>query len=94
MTVSFASGQGWAGTRNFDYSARQNTEAARAKQAENVEIRRSAAPCKPAHCRGLEEHSREWMEACDKAFCEAMEANPTVRPSAGALTLNSIGSSR
>lgn len=37
---------------------------------------------RPLHSRKFAQFSREWFDACNAAFVEAMLANPTERPSA------------
>jgi hypothetical protein len=67
-------------------------------QAKSVELAKEQASFerdfRPKHARDVEQFSDEWFKACDAAFRAAMEANPTVRPSKGALPLNSVGSYR
>lgn len=42
---------------------------------------RARSPLIPPHVRAREEFSRDWYMAQQKAFSEAMELNPTERPS-------------
>ena len=66
---------------------------ARASEHDYLATRRQAAPSKPLHCRRFEEFSREWFEACDRAFQAAMEAAGYLRR-IGKTEINSTGSTR
>ena len=57
------------------------------------DLKREIGLLKPRHCWNLEPHSREWFDACNDAFLEAMQANPSERPP-GTAGYNAAGSSR
>lgn len=97
--VAYASAGGFAAVRSFDaeYAEKRRLERELANREQGREIAEQNAFRRmfaPKHCRGLEQFTREWFEACNTAFCEAMDANPDTRPSAGALQLNALGTAR
>lgn len=68
------------------------TEAARMKVRQiNMELALWRA-MRPDHARKYAHHSREWMEACDRAFQLAMAAHPDERPGFHGLVYNAAGS--
>lgn len=93
--VAYASAGGFAAVRSFKQQETARTNGAKAREvlAAMVADQRRLAPYRPKHCRGLEQHSREWFEACDRAFQEAMEAAGYVRFT-GKTQLNAMGSTR
>lgn len=101
--VAYASAGGFAAVRSFDRQDeyRERSEQRRAeREAAKAELFRDIIEqnafrraFQPPHCRGLEQFEREWFEACDHAFQEAMEAAGYERR-AGKSQLNAMGTTR
>lgn len=95
MSVAYANGGGFAAVRS--YKQRQQAEIARRKAAEATrelpaDVRRLCT-FRPVHSQKLEQHSREWFEACDRAFQDAMEAAGYQRR-IGKTQVNAMGTTR